>query len=227
MDYFNEFYNAVAEARQNYLTNLMKINEPAFIEVRCNVENSDVDASMEEIKPNMDIRRGEPSPCINKLDLETHVHAPREDSDNESNAAFAPTHIDDNLDNVADRNARAASGNGKRIKAAQKTETIADDTLGTNEMVELAKTVYGTYNRTISAAEKKKANNKFQELIPKYFEMCCELCKYKFLTVNQAYTHYRFAHDMSKVKLKCCPELIFSKDIRDHILYHLYPDIFR
>lgn len=84
---------------------------------------------------------------------------------------------------------------------------------------ELAKKIYG---KTSS----KSAKDMFMRLIPNYYDMKCELCNYEFKSLNQAYAHYRFKHDNAKIKLKCCSQRILSSDLRDHILYHMNPDLY-
>lgn len=88
-----------------------------------------------------------------------------------------------------------------------------------NDASELAKKIYG---KTSS----KSAKEMFKRLIPNYYDMKCELCNYEFKSLNQAYAHYRFKHDNAKIKLKCCSQRILSSDLRDHILYHMNPDLY-
>lgn len=226
LDYFHEFYNAVAEAKTNFFGNSVKIEEPTFIEVNC---NADVDFEAERIEPII-----EPQPLIdNNRTFETYASP----SDNDCNGNFAGNddYFNDNDDDDVDGNSAEkmlnnkidSNENGKSTERTIKRESIVEQTLDSNALAELAKTILGIYNATISRTDKRNANKKFMQMTPKYFDMICELCDYKFQSFHQAYTHYRQKHYTSTVNVKCCRQSIQSKDIRDHILHHLYPEIFK
>lgn len=70
-------------------------------------------------------------------------------------------------------------------------------------------------------------NENFDHLISKYMEMHCELCQHPFATLSEASSHYRSKHQRRTATLKCCQRRIKMPDIRDHILYHLNPDLFK
>lgn len=214
LNYFHAFYNAVTDAKNMFLMNFVKIEEPKFIEVNCNAVDLDAAISAERIESSACINIEETSTEVFSQAIETH----HDESNNESNAAFADN---DNLNDDDE------ISNAKGTEAAIKSKPIVEDVMDPKAVSELAKTVYGIYNTTISQAKKKIANTKFRQLIPNYFDMFCELCKYQFHSLNKAYTHYRLDHDISRVNMKCCMQTVFAKDIRDHILHHLYPELFR
>lgn len=68
------------------------------------------------------------------------------------------------------------------------------------------------------------------EVITKYFDMTCDVdgCAVIFESFEEAQTHYEVEHQEPNGYIKCC-NLQF-RDVRlvkDHINFHLNPDIFK
>lgn len=60
------------------------------------------------------------------------------------------------------------------------------------------------------------------------FNMKCDVCKNVFESLEEALTHYNQMHDDQNGYIKCC-NLQF-KDVslaRDHLKWHMNPDIFK
>lgn len=214
--YFHEFYNAVADAKNAHLTNLVKTDEPTFIEVNCNLHGYDSD--IPSVKVEAIISDGDDDDnanCIdatdnnNEFEIE-HETQPNHDFDgygSEDDFNGMNTSVIDNNDQV------------NREETASKHDPITDVTIGANAAAELAKKIYKKTS--------KSTTDEFMNLIPNYFDMICELCNFKFKSLNNVFRHYRYKHDNVKIKVKCCPERIASSDLREHILHHLNPDLYK
>lgn len=217
LDYFDEFYNAVAEAKNVYLGNALKSEEPRFVEAICNTVGFDMDMDM--LTPKME-------PIIEIGTFEPLSHLPHY-QEPEIELCGGERHDNSKKATKASNNRRDSRKNGKTTRNIIKCESFAGEALDSDAMAELARTVFGMNKSTISAAEKKIAHKRFLQMIPNYIEMNCEFCKYEFTSLNEAFQHYRRSHKLYKLKVKCCPQRIYGLDLRDHILLHLYPDLLK
>lgn len=77
----------------------------------------------------------------------------------------------------------------------------------------------------ISTANGKIQN--FDHLMPQYMSMTCDICDYPFKSMSGAFTHYRKEHQTQKIHIKCCDCQLRMRDVKDHIRYHLDPDVFK
>lgn len=100
-----------------------------------------------------------------------------------------------------------------------KCDEIVTKKLNATEAADLAKSIY---EKTCEFAKEKLA-----PLIPEYFDMICEKCDYEFKSLSDACIHYKEKHKQTKATVKCCQRQIHALYIRDHILYHLNPDVFQ
>lgn len=106
-----------------------------------------------------------------------------------------------------------------RAAVGNKCDEIVSVDLPATEAAELAKSIY---EKTCKFAKEKLA-----PLIPTYFDMKCEKCKYEFKSLSDAFSHYKEKHKQTKATVKCCQSEIHLMSIRDHILHHLNPDVFK
>lgn len=79
----------------------------------------------------------------------------------------------------------------------------------------------------ISAKPSAPNKKKMEHLISEYMEMHCEICQHPFATLSGASYHYTSKHQRKAVTLKCCQRQIPLSNIREHILYHLRPELFK
>lgn len=100
-----------------------------------------------------------------------------------------------------------------------KCDDVFKGDLSAEESAELAKSIY---EKTCKYAKEQLA-----PLIPNYFDMKCEMCTYEFKSLSAAHIHYKEKHKLTKVTLKCCHRELPLLFIRDHILWHLNPDVFK
>lgn len=191
---------------------MVKTEPPSFVEA-----NYDYDLPSMKVEPIIDEDTSIIGLTDNGFDTE------KESPENYSVECGA----DDHLNSVEASN----DGNDDKLKCEDKLRDLpriitskcdsieGGGILCAKDATELAKNIY---EKTSS----KSAKNMFMKLIPNYYDMKCELCNYEFKSLNQAYAHYRFKHENAKIKLKCCPQRILSSDLRDHILYHMNPDLY-
>lgn len=231
LKYFHDFYNTVAEAKSVFLKNSVKSEEPTFFEINCSSPRYDFDIPSVKIEPLNDIETESFEPSAHYcLELE-HV-TPSNDCSIEhasENGFGDDTHsVGNGSDDDSEDMEFAENAKNNKVKCEGKSgvesasifERNTDGTLSAKATAQLATQIF-------KKSTSKVAMDEFTRLIPEYFDMFCEICKYKFKTLNQAYTHTRFEHENVKIKVKCCPQRIPSADLRDHILYHLNPDVFK
>lgn len=190
----------------------MKTEPPSFIEVDC-----DYDLPSIEVEAEIDEDTSSVGPTDNEFDTE------KESSQNHDVVECETVEQLNGVEASIDDNDVEVNGGDKSKDLPQiltsKCDSIQGNIIRANDVADLAKKIY---EKTSS----KSAKDTFMKLIPNYYDMKCELCNYEFKSLNKAYAHYRFEHDNAKIKLKCCPQRILSSDLRDHILYHMNPDLY-
>lgn len=66
------------------------------------------------------------------------------------------------------------------------------------------------------------------ENLNKIFDMKCDVCPMELSSLQHAKLHYLDEHGNDNGYIKCCGEEFRKlKDVKDHLLYHYNPDIFR
>lgn len=97
------------------------------------------------------------------------------------------------------------------------------------KMADLARRIVEKADRTSSESIKLKriAGREFVKLIPNFFDLTCEICKYRCASIYEITKHYRVRHKETRATVQCCQRKIPINDIRDHILFHMNPDLFR
>lgn len=202
---FHEFYNVVDEAKCIYLSNSVEEQVPDFVQVECNSFVYDDDIHTVKIEPmtfDDDINRVEPPHHAN--------------SANEIRNSIAVKIANVNGIQYEITNDKLKSDANLTTKLA---DPIVSDVLSTAAAAELASKIY---EKTC-----KSAKMDFLRLVPNYFDMNCEKCNYKFTALHKVYSHYRDQHKQTEIHVKCCQRPIYALDIRDHILHHLNPDLFK
>lgn len=213
--YFNEFYNAVAEAKNIYLKGLVKTEQPPFAEVNCDAGSEFVVLPSAKIKGDIDEDESSTGHTDNGFD-----------SDKESlqNDDSVECGIDEQLNSIEafkhDDNDKINCKENIRKETTPKNDLIPGGVLSAKDAAKLAIKVY---KRTCTDSEK----NVFKKSIAVYYDMKCEACNFQFKSFNHANEHNRANHENSKVKMKCCPQPILPSDVREHILNHMNPDLFK
>lgn len=209
--YFNEFYNAVAEAKNVYLMSLVKTEQPPIAEVNCDSASDDLVLADVKFEPVIDEDTSSIGPTDNGFDSD------EEPLQNDNSVECG---IDEHLNDIE----ALKADNNDKIKCERNTTSKYDSVAGglsaASAAAELAKKVY---EKTSTKSEK----DAFKKLIPDYYDMKCESCNVVFKSLNQSYEHYRDKHDNTKVKMKCCPQPVLTSDIREHIIHHLNPDLYK
>lgn len=207
-NYFHEFYNSVAEAKRRYLRKAAKRSEkPTFIEVDCNLAENDCDMPFIKVETIIEEDPSSIDPKRNGFDIENRFEHGSSSADlvnameSVKNEEFVGLECDEN----------------ESTESAAKFESTAEAALDAEAKLAIK----------IFEKSSKSKSDEFMKLIPNYFDMRCELCECDFTTLNQVYTHYRYNHDNAKIQVKCCPDRISSADLREHILFHLNPDIYK
>lgn len=230
--YFHEFYNAVATAKNIYLTNLVKAQVPTFFEIDCNpfAREYDIPSVEDEAIIGEDANSKE-SPTDNAFETESSTQ-----ENNDIDVKCIEHSTVDGLKTEYEK-----QRNNDLAEYGSEDDVIAHDkTFGEVKCKENVCEEYGTFTGGILSAKEaadlatkvhektsKSAGREFTKLIPYFFDMVCELCKYEFKSLNDVFRHYRYQHDNAKVNVKCCPQPINSADLREHILYHLNPELYK
>lgn len=205
--YFHEFYNAVAKAKTAYLTNIVRNEEPKFAEVKCDSSEYNFDIPSVKVEHIIDEDNRFATECATQRNPDSVGN----ESNNQLNRlGFA--NCDDN-DEEDECNENVCE------EFASEYVPIINSNLSPNATAKLA--------LQIVEQPTKSATDEFMKLIPNYFDMICEICKYEFKSLNDMYKHYSEKHRQTKVSVKCCRRQLYIRYVRDHILYHLNSNIFK
>lgn len=219
MESFHEFYNAVDEAKHNFLNNFVKEEDPHF--VNCNVIlglndefNSVRDDHMDYGKP--------ATPDGHSIETENQSNLERieYDSNDHSEAVVHATH---GMDSECDED-------GFSVKYDETCVKFDLDCDRTMHNVPSAAPVAAELAKPISKYIENGAQTRktmFDDLISKYLNMNCELCNQPLATLPEARAHYRSKHDKRSVIINCCDRRLRASNIRDHLRYHMNPDLFK
>lgn len=211
MSDFHSFYEAVEEAKTIYLRSSVKDEAPKFVEIDCDsVRFDDVAASV--------IVKVESS-AVSDVDI-------REPSEYDT----PQDHEDSGSTNLLDFGNNSEDSDSEKCapKLDEKHEPKLDEAVA-SAAAELAIELAAQANDTTCPSAKLSIsiNKRFDHLISRYMDMHCELCQHPFDTLTDASYHYRSKHHRRTATLKCCQRRIKMPDIRDHIQYHLNPNMFK
>lgn len=195
---FHKFYEAVDAAKQIFTNNSVKDETPNIFEINCDAVEFDADIGLVKSEPSSDADESADNSEQTEYS-QSGAHTIQYDN-GDSDVAES---IDKQMRNVGD----AFVAVEKAIEITAKVE----DSCGVN----------GPFNAN------SRGNEKFDHLILEYMKMHCEICQQPFATLSEAISHYRSKHQRRTVTLKCCQRRIKMPDIRDHIQYHLTPDVFK
>lgn len=75
---------------------------------------------------------------------------------------------------------------------------------------------------------KKLSDAEQRQFMQKKFDMSCDKCNFEFESFKIAQEHYVVEHKIPRGYLKCCKGKLWSEtQAKEHIHWHLNPDIFR
>lgn len=215
---FHEFYNAANEAKNDFLLNFVKNEEPDAMVV---------DGDFDECHPNFLTVKLEPSVgiVVSDFKMPSSEDNPFEDDcvaedknanlrKDDNDTPSGTSHRSDDRDFSNDSDSDDDDNESRSDSNAQKL-----DDEGVNELV----------NKTGNDSDAtKNGSDKFDHLISSYIDMQCEKCPHQFSTLLEARSHYRSSHNQRSVLVKCCQRrLSMPGQLRDHIKYHLNPDTFK
>lgn len=255
--YFHEFYTAAIKAKDIFLENLAKAKEPTFMESDCNSPAQELGIPYLEVVPLIENdASSEQAAADNGFEVE-HVMLQSHELYDETSIQLAAGDPDETENAPLRNDVFVANTAELPIITTYETEhgLFQNNELMTydphddlaisdveNDEIEFDASVIGsepiiggdlTVKEAASLAKKvndkssKEAFDEFMKLIPHYFDMICELCKYEFKSLNEVFRHYRYQHDNAKINVKCCLQPVNSADLRDHILNHLHPDLYK
>lgn len=227
LDTFHKFYEAVNEAKYNYLMNFVKMEEMNFIEmssapVECN--GNELSIKLEPIPDNEDAGTGAqpledhtaenvPVPEVTKSNFENNIV---------DDPSVAPPHLNGQTagETLPNKSKSLQSDGGRVTKEIDSTAPNM-----TNEVAKEKERNSGTNSRNHELA---MTSTEFDHLISNYMDMKCEVCNRPFGTLMEAHHHYQRKHKQKTALLKCCQRrLQLPHGIRDHIQFHLDPDHFK
>lgn len=204
---FHEFYEAVDEAKNEFLQSAVKEELLSFEVVVPEYDavwlehdiaspvGNDVVAAKAEPAVDFTIEIGEPpklEPSNDFMDVGDLV--------NDGGGGSDDTHNDEST-TISMDNFGEASNDPMVVEAAAPTANNAlEDT---------------------SAAVTKR----YDHLISHFMDMHCGECRHPFETLSDVCRHYRAQHKQATVEMKCCQLQLRLSDIRSHIQYHVKPDL--
>lgn len=240
---FHEFYNAVDEAKNLFLKDTVKDEEPNFIAINCDVIDFEDDIPSVKIEPmDVEVVKSELPPTEEKKS----ECAPIVEDANDNNSSdyfdsgnFVNCRVDSDSDTDDDDDIESGSSLKKESTATAKNESKEDNVPAcasraakknrTNKKKKKNSSKMKSKSRTktsaTSAAKNVVSETDFQ-FASKYIRINCELCDYPFESLTSARAHCRSKHD-STAKFVCCKRRLRIYNINDHLQYHLNPDVYK
>lgn len=216
---FHEFYIAVDEAKSTYLKNRVKAEEPDFIEIHCDPVK--FEEFIPEYHDTIDEKADSVIPESSTVDNKPQVDLEKIDNDSNDNFESEDFANDETFNESEEDDFDQKFGESSYEKLdSQCKEKDPDVTPAATTATELAKEIS-------ECAEKKRVRNSFDDLVSKYMNMHCEICRHPLETLPEARQHYRSKHNQRSFNIKCCDRLLPASHIRDHLRYHMNPDIFK
>lgn len=214
---FHEFYDAVNEAKSTFMKNAVKEEFPNFVAVDCDLV--DIDGELSEVKH-------EQTECVVIEDstsahfvsetIENDVKSDLEETEKDTNGQLAADTFDN--DEVSNESDGDDSGSNWSDGLSMKMDLDINWEMTNMAMATPIASELAEY------ADKK---NGIDDLVAKYMNMTCDACDQSFETVQEGRDHYRIKHDKRPVIINCCDRRLRLYHIRDHLRYHMNPDIFK
>lgn len=207
---FHKFYETVEEAKIFFLRNLVKEEEPNFVEINCDAVGFD--------DTNVFVKTESSDFGADNSKRTEREHDGTQGHDDFGSSSFFDFANDDESNDSDKCMAKFDEEHDPKVDAAA---ALAAAQLAIEVVGQVENTSDVTTNSSVLAKKK------FDHLISKYMDMKCEICRHPFDTLSDASYHYRSKHQRRTAKLKCCQRRIKMPDIRDHIQYHLNPNMFK
>lgn len=206
LESFHIFYDAVNEAKLDYLANFVKAEAIDFLEIICDAAESDQDDSSvkNEIADFIETKTRSPSPVINAQDL-------KNESNNYSDEDNISTHISET-----------------QAESDESDENIGEELpMEDSDAESIDENSTKAADRSITQTKSIENETKLKEcLISNCIDMNCDSCGVSFSSLSDAISHYRSKHNKHSAMIPCCQRRLRLSDIPDHIRYHLNPDAF-
>lgn len=210
---FHKFYETVAEAKIIYLNGSVKEERLNFAEINCDAVEFDDDIASIKVEPAID---------AGAIHLEQTEHKYVATNTSQRHNDVGP--LSSNLFDFA--NDDASSDSDKCMAKFDEEHHVPKvEESAAIPSAEISAKVEHTHDASVNPST--APNRTFDHLISKYMDMHCELCRHPFRTLSEASSHYRSQHQRRTATLKCCQRRIQVPDIRDHIQYHLNPNLFK
>lgn len=211
LKYFHDFYNAVNSAKSIFLENAAKEEVPNFMQV-----NLDAIECVEDVP----FVKFEPIGIEDTVLTENQAPQDHTNFGNDAEIMIENTPCNDEVDNEK---------NEESICEIFDIKCDSHVTKATAKPPDLATLIFEKADQTCTASinMRRMANKELMKLMPEYFNLNCEICKYKCISLTEMSKHYREKHNQSKATVKCCRRKLNFNLIRDHILFHLNPDVFK
>lgn len=78
-----------------------------------------------------------------------------------------------------------------------------------------------------SLTARQKCIKETDELMEKYMKTSCAMCEYVLMNLSAARDHYANVHNSKDVNVICCDRKFQVSKIRDHLRYHIDPDVYK
>lgn len=207
------------EARHDFLLKFVKMEEPNFVEVECDVDVFDHDVlSQQQVDGLLNLKE-EPPSCGNDGGEESAQLAKHEIDSAEgfdADVSF-PNENDDSQTEKSNSELGEESGS----EHGSESDSEFDD-----ESYLAPATYVPANNKAPKIPIAPITDESNDHLIANYMDMHCEVCQMPFATLKEVFPHLR-DHNKSLVPMRCCKRRIRVNDIRGHIQFHLNPDTFK
>lgn len=221
LDSFHKFYDAVNEARHDFLLKFVKMEEPTFDEVDCDAVAFDHDVlSHQQVDDLLNLKEEPPSIEDDVAEEAAEMTKPEIDTVDRFDAGDSIPN--ENYDSQTDK---SHSEHGDESDPERGSESDSDSDF--DDELHSAPAAYVIPAKKAPKVQVAPITDESNDhLISNYMDMHCEVCKIPFATLKEVYPHLQ-NHNKKFVPMRCCKRRITLVDIRGHIQYHLNPDTFK
>lgn len=220
LESFHEFYSAVDKAKSIFLKKCVKAENPSLVEINCDFIELDGEfhSFRDELVDYVD--PATPEGKAIKTESQSNLEKIECESRDHSKVGIFAT---DGIGNESDEDGFSV----KDDETCVKHDSDGDRTMhgvpsAASVATELTKKIF-----EYSGNGNKTRKTTFDDLVSKYLNMNCELCNHPLATLPEARAHYRSIHDQRSVLINCCDRRLRASNIRDHLRYHMNPDLFK
>lgn len=204
------------EAKDEFLLKFVKTDEPNFTEIHCDFSDYDDDMPAMKLEPEIVVTEVKTQPLEeDEKNFDLLVEMTQE------NMEPASPGINDDYGDK-DFSDDEISSDSSDDDSGSEYDPVTD-----GPVQKPAKNKKNN-SETVNENPETNADAEFDHLISNFMDMFCEICKDPFETLLDVAKHYRKKHKKRAIFFKCCKrKLKLPGEVREHIQFHLNPDIFK